>query len=299
MKMAVTDRAGMDDGFYRRGAVSARPIVACLRENTYRTVGITVIFSLCLIAAFAPLLAPHDPSLMGWSPFLRPSSDHWLGTDDMGKDIFSQLLYATRISMVVGFAAATVAITIGVMVGLVAGYYRGRMEDLLMGVTDLFLLIPGLPIMILLASYLGPSIMNVVLVISMLWWCTTARVVHSRVLQVREMQFVESMKAMAFRDRYIMLRHVLRNTKDIIIAKWALAIASAMMAEAGLAFLGLGDPFQISWGGMISNAFNRGGFAMDLWWWYAAPGAMICMASIAFFLISMRSKKAAYPMEMV
>jgi len=281
------------------GARIARPIAAWLRENHYRTIGLALILVLCLIAVLAPLLAPYDPRYMGWTPFLKPCSEHWLGTDDMGKDIFSQLLYATRISMVVGFAAATVAITIGVTVGLVAGYYRGRVEDVLMGTTDLFLLIPGLPIMILLASYLGPSIVNVVLVISLLWWCTTARVVHSRVIQVREMQFVESMKAMAFRDRYIIWKHILRNTKDVIVAKWCLAIASAMMAEAGLAFLGLGDPFQISWGGMISNAFNRGGFVNDLWWWYVAPGAMICLAASAFFLLSTRSKKAAYSMEMI
>jgi peptide/nickel transport system permease protein len=217
----------------------------------------------------------------------------------MGKDIYSQLIFASRISLMVGFAAASVAIAIGVTVGLIAGYRRGIWEDILMGSTDLFLLIPGLPLMIILSSYLGPSIVNIVLVIALLWWCPTARVVHSRVLQVREMPFIESTRAMGFTDRYIMFRHVLRNTKDAIVAKWALAVASAMMAEAGLAFIGLGDPFQISWGGMISNAFNRGGFAMDLWWWYVAPGAMICITAVAFFLIATRNRKVTYQMGMV
>lgn len=270
-----------------------------VRENPPRAIGIAILAALCAIAVLAPFIAPYDPKQMGWTPFLRPSSEHLLGTDDMGKDIFSQLVYASRISLLVGFSAATVAIAIGAMVGLAAGYLRGRVEDLLMGTTDLFLLIPGLPLMIILSSYLGPSIVNVVLVISLLWWCTTARVVHSRVLQVREMPFIESTKAMGFSDRYIMFRHVLRNTKDVIVAKWALAIASAMMVEAGLAFLGLGDPFQISWGGMISNAFNRGGYAMDLWWWYVAPGAMICLTAVAFFLIAMHSRRITYQMEMV
>lgn len=270
-----------------------------VRDSRARAMGVAILAALCLMALFAPWIAPYDPKYMGWTPFLRPSAAHLLGTDDMGKDIFSQLIYASRISLMVGFAAATVAIALGVTIGLIAGYKGGRVEDALMGTTDLFLLIPGLPMMIIMSSYLGPGIVSIVLVISLLWWCTTARVVHSRVLQVREMPFIESAKAMGFSDRYIMFRHVLRNTKDAIIAKWALAIASAMMAEAALAFVGLGDPFQISWGGMISNAFNRGGFAMDLWWWYVAPGAMICLTAVAFFLIAMRSRKLAYQMEMV
>jgi peptide/nickel transport system permease protein len=236
---------------------------------------------------------------MGWQPFLHPSSEHLLGTDDMGRDIFSQLIFGARISLAVGFISATVALTIGVTVGLLAGYYRGRWEDALMGLTDLFFLLPGLPLMIILAAYLGPSFFNVVIVISLLWWCSIARVVHSRVLQVRELPFIESTKAMGFSDRYIMFRHVLRNTKDVVVAKWSLCIASAMMAEASLSFLGLGDPFQISWGSMISNAFSRGGFAMDLWWWYLAPGLMICIATIAFFLVAMQNRKHAYRLEMI
>jgi peptide/nickel transport system permease protein len=252
-----------------------------------------------VIAVFAPLLAPYDPDEMSWTPFQTPSCEHPLGTDDMGKDLYSQLLYASRISLMVGFAAATVSIAIGVTVGLVAGYMRGWVEDFLMGITDLFLLIPGFPLMILVSAYLGSGIVNIILVIAVRWWCSTARVVHSRVLQVREQSFIESTKSMGFTRPYIMLRHVLRNAKDAIVAKWSLSIASAMMAEAGMAFLGLGDPYQISWGGMISKAFNRGGFAMDLWWWYIAPGALICVCATAFFLISMREQRLSYPLEMI
>lgn len=277
----------------------APSLILSLKRNPARVLGLGLLLAMVLIAVFAPYLAPHDPSERGWTPFQHPNDENWLGTDDMGKDIFSQLMFASRISLLVGFAAATVSISIGVSVGLLAGFLRGWVEDLLLGVTDLFLLIPGLPLMILFASYLGPSVWNVVLVISILWWCPTARMIHSRVIQVREMSFIESTKAMGFSDLYIMFWHVIRNAKDIIIAKWSLAIASAMMAEAGLAFLGLGDPFQVSWGGMISNAFNRGGYAQDLWWWYVIPGAMICITAIAFFLLAMKGGKASYQMEMV
>jgi len=282
-----------------RGFLQKEKPLARLTKNWTRLAGLIIISALVIIAIMAPYLAPYDPDERGWSPFQHPSSKHILGTDDMGKDIFSQLIFASRISLMVGFTAATVAITIGVAVGLMAGYFRGWIEDLLLGITDLFLLIPGLPLMIIISSYLGPSVLNVIMVISLLWWCSTARVVHSRVLQIREMSYIESTKAMGFTGRYIMFRHILRNTKDAIVAKWSLAIASAMMTEAGLAFLGLGDPYQVSWGGMISNAFNRGGYAQDLWWWYVTPGAMICLTASAFFLISMRARKAAYQLEMV
>jgi len=283
----------------RARKLSAASLWCSIRKNPTRTIGLTILGAMVLLAVLAPGIAPFEPDEMGWRPFLHPNQENWLGTDDMGKDLFSQLVFASRISLLVGFAAATVSISIGVCIGLIAGYFRGWIEDLLLGFTDLFLLIPGLPLMILFASYLGPSVWNVVLVISILWWCPTARMIHSRVIQVREMPFIESTRAMGFSDRYIMFWHVIRNTKDIIVAKWSLAIASAMMAEAGLAFLGLGDPFQVSWGGMISNAFNRGGYAQDLWWWYVTPGAMICMTAIAFFLLAMKGGKASYQMEMV
>lgn len=282
-----------------RGRVNASNLLRRLEMNPARSLGLVILCFLLIVAVFASYIAPYNPRKMGWAPFLSPNPENLLGTDDMGKDIFSQLIYASRISLAVGFAAATVSIAIGVVVGLLAGYLRGLVEEALMGVTDLFLLIPGFPLMILVSSYLGPGIANVVLVIVIRWWCSTARVVHSRVLQVREMPFIESTKAMGFSRWYIMVRHVLLNAKDAIVAKWSLSIASAMLAEAGLAFLGLGDPYQISWGGMISNAFNRGGFAMDLWWWYLAPGAMICVSAAAFFLISMDERRESYRMEMV
>jgi peptide/nickel transport system permease protein len=273
--------------------------VKAVRKNPARTAGIAVMCIMVLISILAPHIAPYDPKYMGFEPFLHPSWTHLLGTDNLGKDIFSQLIFASRNSLAIGFAASTVAISIGFTVGLVAGYYRGKIEDILLGITDTFIIIPGLPLMILFSVYLGPGLWTMVAVISMLWWCGTARVIHSRVIQVREMSFIESSRAMGFSDTYIVFHHIWVNTLDIIVARWSLAVASAMMTEAGLAFIGLGDPFQISWGGMISNAFNYGGFILDLWWWYIAPGVMICICAIAFFLIAMRGRKIPYKMEMM
>jgi peptide/nickel transport system permease protein len=179
-----------------------------------------------------------------------------------------------------------------------AGYHRGWLGELLMGTTDVFLLIPALPLMIILAAYLSPSMWNIILVIGLLWWCSTARVVHSRVLQVREMQFVESTRALGYSDSYILHRHVLANTKEVIHAKFALAVASAMLVEASLSFLWLGDPLNISWGEMIHFAFTRGGFANDMWWWYLPPGLMICFCVLGFVMVSMEPERSQKALEL-
>jgi peptide/nickel transport system permease protein len=230
---------------------------------------------------------------MDFPQYLHPSNEHLLGTDNLGRDIFSQLIWSSRVSLTIGFLAATIVVFVGFMIGIVAGYKGGILENILLGITDIFILIPGLPLMILLASYLGPSVWNVIFIVVLLWWCGTARVVHSRAVQVKEMSFVESTKMMGFRESYIIFRHILSNVKEIFVARWCLSVASAMMAEAGLAFLGFGDPFEISWGGMITSAFNNGGFVLNLWWWYIAPGIMISVVTGAFFLIGMKKKTSA------
>jgi len=262
-----------------------------VKENRWKVVGLIIIISILTVSLFAPYIAPYDPMSMAFMPFLHPSPEHLLGTDNLGRDIFSQLVWGSRISLGIGIMAAIIVVAIGFTVGIIAGYRRGVTENLLMGVTDVFILIPGLPLMIVIAAYLGPNIYNVIFVVALLWWCGTARMVHSRVLQVREMSFIETTKIMGFKESYIMFKHVLANVKDIFVARLCLSIASAMMAEAGLAFLGLGDPFQVSWGGMITNAFNNGGFILNLWWWYIAPGLMISLTTSGFFLLASRKKK--------
>ncbi|OPY26308.1 MAG: D-ala-D-ala transporter subunit [Methanocella sp. PtaU1.Bin125] len=272
--------------------------IKSLALNPLRTLGIFLLATLVLVAVFAPWLAPHDPEQTG-IPYRSPSAEHLLGTNDLGQDVFSELLYAGRVSLVVGFLSGIISIVIGVAVGVFAGYFRGWAEELLMGTTDVFLLIPGLPLMIILAAYLNPSMWNIILVVGLLWWCSTARLVHSRVLQVREMQFIESTRALGYSDLYIILKHVLVNTKDIIYAKFSLAVASAMLSEASLSFLGLGDPLNISWGEMIHFAFSRGGFANDMWWWYLPPGLMICITVLAFIMLTMEGKKDSKILEMI
>lgn len=273
-----------------------RYIKALLRPRL-RLAGFVVLSFFLLLAIFAPLLAPHDPRETG-SPYLRPSPEHRLGTNDIGQDILSELIFASRVSLAIGFLAGLISILIGTTLGLLAGYYRGRIEELVMAASDVVLLIPVLPLMIILAAYLSPSMWNIVLVVGLLWWCSTARVVHSRVLQLREMPFVEAARSLGAADSYILSHHILINCKEIVQAKLALAVASAMLTEASLSFLGLGDPLNISWGEMIHFAFSRGGFANDMWWWYLPPGLMICASVLGFVMVSMEPERCQKRFEL-
>lgn len=236
------------------------------------------------LAVFALFIAPFDPWEPG-TPFLHPSWEHPLGTNDIGQDIFSELVYSARISLFVGFFAAFISVAIGTLVGLFSGYLRGATDEVLMGVTDIVLIIPALPLMIILAAHTSPSIWNIIIVIAALWWTSTARVVRSRVLQLREMPFVEAARGIGAGDGYIVFRHILPNTLQVILAKFILAVAGAMLTEASLSFLGLGDPLQKSWGMMLNYAFSRGGFINGYYWWYLPPGVCISLAVLGFVLI--------------
>ena len=167
-------------------------------ENKLLVLGLSIIAFFVAVALLAPYIAPYSPYAMDFPQYLHPSEEHLLGTDNLGRDIFSQLIWSSRVSLTIGFLAATIVVFIGFMIGIIAGYKGGILENLLLGITDIFILIPGLPLMILLASYLGPSVWNVIFIVVLLWWCGTARVVHSRAVQVKEMSFIESTKMMGF-----------------------------------------------------------------------------------------------------
>ncbi len=246
--------------------------------------GLILLAMFLLLAIFAPLISPYDPWEPG-KPFLPPSGTHPLGTNDIGQDIFSELVYGTRISLFAGFFAAFVSVAVGTLVGLFSGYLRGAADEVLMGLTDIVLIIPALPLMIILSAHTSPSIWNIIIVIGALWWTSTARVVRSRVLQLREMPFVEAARGLGAGNTYIVFRHILPNTLQVILAKFILAVAGAMLTEASLSFLGLGDPLQKSWGMMLNYAFSRGGFINGYWWWYLPPGICISLAVLSFVLI--------------
>lgn len=254
--------------------------------------GFLLLLALALTALLAPLLAPYSPAER-FTPFMTPSVSHPLGCDDIGHDILTQLIFASRVSLLVGVAAAITAAGLGAAVGILAGYCRGWLAHCLNGLIDIVLLIPVLPLMIALAAYLGPSLGNIIIIIGLLGWCSTARVVQARVLQLRDSPFIETLRALGIPEHQIILKHIAPNVMEVIAAKFILAVAQAMLSEASLSFIGLGDPLSLSWGGILYYAFHRGGFVNNLWHWYLTPGLCIALATLSFTLLGFYLEKSA------
>jgi peptide/nickel transport system permease protein len=258
----------------------------------YGSSGALLLAVFLFMTFFPSLLAPYAPNER-FSPYEAPSEKHFLGTNDIGNDIFSELIFGARISITVGFTAALVSTLIGTILGICAGYFRGTLDELLMGFTDVVLIIPKIPLIIVLGAFLRPSIWILILILGFLSWESTARVVRSKALQLRETGYVKSAQCMGFSSYHILISDILPNVSHVLLPKFMLATSSAMISEASLSFLGLGDISMKSWGIMLSFAFFRGGFIRDMWWWYLPPGICIslCVLSIALIGFGLEAKE--------
>ena len=236
------------------------------------TLGATLIIVLVLTAVFAKQLSPYDPTERVGKPFEAPSAIHKLGTNDIGQDILSELIYGTRVSLTVGFATAAFAIFLGTSVGLLAGYYN-RLDSILMRVVDIILVIPFLPLLIMLAAYMGRSTVNTVLIIGLLIWAGSARVIRSQVMTISKKEYVVAARAVGATDRHIIFRHILPQTMLLAIGQFVLVVSTAILLESALSFLGLGDPIQKSWGTVLYWAQVRGAFLTPAWLWWVMPPA--------------------------
>jgi peptide/nickel transport system permease protein len=213
-----------------------------------------------------------------------PDREYLLGRDDAGKDVLSQLIYGARISLIVGFVSSFFSMFIGTTVGLVAGYYGGRVSNALMRFTDFLMVIPDLPLMLVIISVWGRGLWKIILVISILYWTYTARLVRSQVMTVKERQFVLRARALGASDFRIIMRHIFPQVVPLIIAQAVLDISSSIIAESTLSFLGLGDPTLISWGNMLNFAFERA-ISRMAWWFLLPPGFAIVWVSLSIILI--------------
>jgi peptide/nickel transport system permease protein len=263
-------------------------IWSTLRKKPMAMVGMVMLAIVLIMAFFAPFLAPYDPSQrVDTEPtdiLAPPDAQHWLGRDDAGKDVLSLLIYGARVSLIVGFVSSFFSMFIGTTVGLAAGYFGGRVSNVLMRFTDFLMVIPDLPLMLVIISVWGRGLWKIILVISVLYWTYTARLVRSQVLSIKERQFVLRARALGASDFRIITRHILPQVIPLIIAQAVLDISSSIIAESTLSFLGLGDPTLISWGMMLNFAFERA-ISRMAWWFLLPPGFMIVWVSLAIILI--------------
>jgi peptide/nickel transport system permease protein len=255
------------------------------RRHRIGMAGLLLVLTFCALAVLAPIVS--DPrglqEAFATGPVLAPPSAAYpLGTDSFGRSVLTLTLWGTRISLVVGIAATAMTVLIGTAVGVTAGYFGGRTDAALNALSNWFLVLPWIPLAIALAAILGPTLINVIVVIAVTSWAGAARLVRAQTLSLKHRPFVERARAIGAGDWHIVRRHVLPNLVPVISANTVLAVAIAILSETTLSLLGLGDPNSISWGTVIEEAFNSGAITAGAWWWLLPPGLGIVLVVLAF-----------------
>ena len=266
-----------------------------IKRRPSALVGALILLAVIMGALLAPVLAPYDLHEQVGPVFGHPSWSHPLGLDDGGIDMATLLMWGARISLVVGFAATFVSMVIGGTVGLAAGYFGGKTDTVLMRITDYFLVIPDVPLMIIVAAIWGPSLFHIVIVIGILLWTSTARVIRAQVKSVRERVYVKRARSLGASHTRVVFRHVLPQVAPLLIANTVLTIAVAIFDETALAFLGLGDPSRISLGKMIENAFQRAAISTGAWWAIVPPGVLVAVIILGCSLLGGAIEDALNP----
>jgi peptide/nickel transport system permease protein len=260
--------------------------------------GVIMLAIIMVAIAIGPLVFPFNSGGFGvgsGSLLQGPSRADWFGTTELGQDVFRQFLVGGRISLYVGVAATLIAIVLGAGLGLVSGYYAGWRDTVLMRITDFFLVLPTLPLIIVLAALFGQNLVVTSLVIGLTSWPQTARIIRSQVLSLRERPLIQRVRSLGATDGRIMAVHILPNVAPLIFANLALVLSGSILAQAALAFLGLGDPVQTSWGTMLHNAFNAGAMSTGAWWYFIPPGLGIVAMTLGFSLIGNSLDRALNP----
>lgn len=263
----------------------AIPLPRLARHNPLAAAGVVLVIAFVLCAVFAPWLAPYDPAHINLPARLEaPSTAHWCGTDELGRDILSRLIYGARISMLVGSSVVATSLALGLIIGSIAGYYGGRIDRFVnVVVMNAFLSFPGILLAIAFVAFRGPGIFNLVLALSLGGWVGYARLVRAQVLATREKEFVEAARALGATDLRVIVRHILPNIIQPIIVQAAIGMAGAILAEATMSFLGLGvPPPAASWGSMLNDARAHLFDAAHL---VLFPAAAVMLAVLSFNFI--------------
>jgi peptide/nickel transport system permease protein len=270
-------------------------VLRTLRHQPAALAGALFLVSATITAILAPWIAPYPLHEQVGRVFGAPSWHHLLGLDDGGIDMVTLLIWGMRVSLVVGFAATFVSMVIGGAVGVVAGYFGGHTDNVLMRITDYFLVIPDVPLMIVVAAIWGPSLFHIIIVIGILLWTSTARVIRAQVKSVRERVYVKRARALGAGHTRIVMRHVLPQVAPLLIASTVLTVAVAIFDETALSFLGLSDPSTISLGGIIEHAFERAAISTGAWWAIVPPGVLVALLILACSLVGGSLEDALNP----
>jgi peptide/nickel transport system permease protein len=253
-----------------------------------------------VVAALADVIVPFEPFQALATPegdlaaLERPNGEQWLGTTAVANDVFTQLVLGSRVAFIVGISAALVATLVSTFLGMVSGYYGGRTDDIIMRFTDVALCIPTLPFAIVAVSILGPSLTNIVLVIALLFWRNGARIVRSVVLTEKAKVYVQAARAAGASNRYILVTHILPNVIPVAFLWMTMSVAFAVLAEASLSFLGLGDPNMISWGQMLNAAFTAGEIR-TAWWWTLPPSLCLILLVSSIYMVGRAYEEKTNP----
>ena len=254
------------------------------RRNRFAVGGGLLVLFLFLIALLAPVISPYDPGHIDTNILLQPpSSEHWLGTDELGRDVFSRMMYGARISLMVGFVAVGIATVIGVVIGAVSGYYGGWVDEIMMRFVDVMLTFPSFFLILAVIAMLEPSIMNVMVVIGITGWMGVARLVRAEFLSLRKRDFVAAAQSIGQSDFAIIFKHILPNAMAPVLVSATLGIAGAILTESALSFLGIGvQPPTPSWGSILTEGKNYIEFA---WWLSLFPGLAILFTVLGYNLL--------------
>jgi peptide/nickel transport system permease protein len=259
-------------------------ILAKTLSNPLALIGFIIIATIMLLAIFAPLIAPYDPDAIDVKAILLPPSDaHYMGTDGLGRDVFSRMLFGARISLLVGIVAVGIATAIGVVLGAIAGYYRGWVDVFIMRLVDVMLSIPTFFLILAVIAFLTPSIWNIMIVIGLTSWMGVTRLVRAEFLSLRGREFVMASETLGARDNRLIFKHLLPNSLTPVIVSSVLGVASAVLVESGLSFLGLGvQAPQASWGNILTDGKEYIQFA---WWLSLFPGLAILITVLGYNLL--------------
>lgn len=257
-----------------------------LLSNRGGALGLGILAFLAVVASFSARITPYTPYAIVAEPYLPPSIIHVFGTDGLGRDIFSQMVYGTWVSLEVGFVSALGITILGTVIGMIAGYYGSYVDQVLMRFVDVLLVIPATVFMIFVAMILGPSLSSVLLVITAFGWPPMARMIRSQTLTLKQRGFVESAVVSGAPKWYVLAKVILPNVTSLILANGILAVIYSIIAEASLAFLGLASFANYSWGTVLNNAQVEGAVYHNGIFWITVPGLAIAVTGIAMTLIA-------------